>query len=405
MTSGGIAKLKNGSISWLGLLLAMGLWVVVEIPITWANGWLGLHSSMRWFAVLAGCVLMVGLPLLVWWRWPRLAGAKPVWRPRRKMDWLWAAGLYVLIWVIGFAVLFCLILLVGADHAKYWLIDDLQINRPGDIIVWSLYAICIAPVVEEFFYRGYLQTQLERVLPRWASVLIQAAIFSLAHAVYLLSSVWIFWFGLAVGWWRATKRSLLPIIVIHMAMNAFIVARDCPQQYQDAKLYNALGVTPEAMNTEEVREAREASHLPAEQAVPRLLAISDSPDFAAGTIAYAILQKRFGREIVPLFGQYLESDDEQRIAQVIGFLNIENITERKDDTSLLPAIRDAAQRSESSEVHVRALALFIDLHDVEGLTLLANHPKATPQIKASAQRRLDGLQQRPAEEGNGVRPE
>jgi membrane protease YdiL (CAAX protease family) len=90
-------------------------------------------------------------------------------------------------------------------------------------------AVLVAPVLEEFFFRGLVQTWLLAVwggAKRWPVVLTAAAVFSVVHlgAVTWHALPGLFVLGIVLGWLYERTGSLLPAVLVHMAFNGFNVA-------------------------------------------------------------------------------------------------------------------------------------------------------------------------------------
>jgi membrane protease YdiL (CAAX protease family) len=98
---------------------------------------------------------------------------------------------------------------------------------------WLLYQFMYIAVVEEIFFRGYMQnnilktastiTQERRRLLQWISIIISAACFAAAHVVIQgeIISVLTFLPGLVLGWLFVRTRSLLAPILFHGLANVF----------------------------------------------------------------------------------------------------------------------------------------------------------------------------------------
>lgn len=84
-------------------------------------------------------------------------------------------------------------------------------------------------VPEEFFFRGYLQTNLDRAFPkRWTiwgarcgpALVLQSALFAGCH---LVTGDWtrlgVFFFGVLAGWLRERSGSILPSATYHAVAN------------------------------------------------------------------------------------------------------------------------------------------------------------------------------------------
>src|SRR5205085_7350639 len=80
-------------------------------------------------------------------------------------------------------------------------------------------AVFVAPFCEETFFRGFLQSQLQRRMPTAVAVVLQCLLFGAVHTFGLLHSAWAFFIGLfltAVSQWR---KSLLCPALVHAGVN------------------------------------------------------------------------------------------------------------------------------------------------------------------------------------------
>lgn len=98
---------------------------------------------------------------------------------------------------------------------------------------WVFYQFMYIAVVEELFFRGYLQNNILKTastiiqerhrLLQWMSIIISAACFAAAHVVIQgeIISVLTFFPGLVLGWLFVRTRSLLAPILFHGLANVF----------------------------------------------------------------------------------------------------------------------------------------------------------------------------------------
>ena len=77
----------------------------------------------------------------------------------------------------------------------------------------------LGPLAEELTFRGVIQTRLERAMPPWLALVLQAAIFGLVHGTPI-QMVYAFLMGLAFGFLRRRTGSILPGFAAHAAFNA-----------------------------------------------------------------------------------------------------------------------------------------------------------------------------------------
>lgn len=113
---------------------------------------------------------------------------------------------------------------VAGGPARWALMD-----RPWDASFWAFMAVgsfLVVPIVEELFFRGYMQTRLTEDLGAGAAIWITAVSFSLAHTQYfglepltLGLFVALLFGSLLLSWARHVTGSLLPPLVAHMLGN------------------------------------------------------------------------------------------------------------------------------------------------------------------------------------------
>ncbi|UCG56997.1 MAG: CPBP family intramembrane metalloprotease [Phycisphaerales bacterium] len=95
-------------------------------------------------------------------------------------------------------------------------------------ITLTILMAIIGPALEEVFWRGYVQGTLERRVGAFWAWLGQAVLFAALHLRPVGGFVVVFVFGLMVGAWRWRRRTLLPIILAHIAVNSVWSAASWP---------------------------------------------------------------------------------------------------------------------------------------------------------------------------------
>ncbi len=94
---------------------------------------------------------------------------------------------------------------------------------PGVALAWGLLWVGLAaPVIEELFYRGVLQSALARETPAFVAVIGSGLAFGLAHIGRPDSALY-FVLGGVFAAYRAGSRALLPPALAHVAWNAATV--------------------------------------------------------------------------------------------------------------------------------------------------------------------------------------
>jgi membrane protease YdiL (CAAX protease family) len=81
-------------------------------------------------------------------------------------------------------------------------------------------AVLLAPVVEEIFFRGIIQSMLRQQIGRpWIAVIITATVFGLMHLAVPYSVPPLIFFGITAGYLYERTGRLLAPIVFHMLFN------------------------------------------------------------------------------------------------------------------------------------------------------------------------------------------
>jgi len=100
---------------------------------------------------------------------------------------------------------------IGSQHGFYeskWL------------FVWTtIYGILLGPIAEEFFWRGYMQSSLMRVSHPIMAIVIQSVFFGLVHYKPVLGTAVTITHGLVCGVWCWRRRTLVPVMIIHIVGN------------------------------------------------------------------------------------------------------------------------------------------------------------------------------------------
>lgn len=130
--------------------------------------------------------------------------------------------------LVVFPVLFC-----GVFLLKYYKVQLplCPVVPEGRWFSWLIYQFLYVAVAEETFFRGYLQSNILRLLTiavaknlaslELTSIIISAAVFAISHSVLLGNAMPIITFfpGLIFGWVFVKTRSLLAPILFHGLAN------------------------------------------------------------------------------------------------------------------------------------------------------------------------------------------
>ncbi|HUB66435.1 MAG TPA: type II CAAX endopeptidase family protein [Candidatus Methylacidiphilales bacterium] len=91
-------------------------------------------------------------------------------------------------------------------------------HKAGKILAFLLQAVVIAPMFEELFFRGFLQTFLKNYTSTWMALILSSGIFAFAH-VNLGAAIQLWFLGLALGIAYEHTGALLLPIGIHGCFN------------------------------------------------------------------------------------------------------------------------------------------------------------------------------------------
>ena len=176
---------------------------------TVANQLLGRVSALT----LIACLLTVAV-LLSWF-----------WLRKRPLED--AASLHPCSrWTMGFCIfgamgLFVLISLVLYLLPERWMAEygkAMTLSTETGLIP-ALAMVVGAPLAEELVFRGIIQSRLERSLPAWIAVVLQAVLFGLIHGTPVQIG-YAFIMGLLFGLLRWRTGSILSTLAAHAAFNA-----------------------------------------------------------------------------------------------------------------------------------------------------------------------------------------
>lgn len=173
-------------------------------------------------------------------------GYKNTYRDTKGKEWIYTRIFYD----IGFALLILLIALPTVSFldgfSEYILTKIVELPIPNQVAVQYLIdskdhlfaystmiivAIVFAPFIEEYLFRGLLQTYIRGYFGPKGSILLSSLIFSLFHFslsqsignIPLLISLFIF--ALYLGFCYEKRESLVASIALHMSFNATSVIR------------------------------------------------------------------------------------------------------------------------------------------------------------------------------------
>lgn len=171
-----------------------------------------VEGNVMTFSLISG--LLTLMAILIFYRGYGKKPSEALWLRRVPAPTLWegaalAPGLY-------FVVTLVLFVLPEAWLESY---NEAAAGLDSGGVLGVLAVAVVAPVVEEFIFRGLIMTRLSKAMPGWLAILLSAVIFGACHGhpvwfayAFVLGSV----FGLMD--WKA--GSIWPSILGHVAFNA-----------------------------------------------------------------------------------------------------------------------------------------------------------------------------------------
>ena len=132
--------------------------------------------------------------------------------------WLPLLGAALVTHVLAYLVVFARFIPLPPENE----ILEAYIRRPfGGAAVFTV-AVVIAPLLEEFFFRGWMQRTLERRYESTVAIVVTAVAFAAVHFDEFGFVVRLA-FGLLVGYVAYSTRSVWPGVVLHATYNAGVM--------------------------------------------------------------------------------------------------------------------------------------------------------------------------------------
>jgi len=212
---------------------------VIATPILIARTFYGQYGISRnaYLTELAlpGLSLLIMLLVVIFLKKTRIAGALDFTWYRLSRSEIIKAILLILAVPIVYLITAALIRKLGLQlKPDLWFIAD----HVGSafFVTLTVYIAVIGPLMEEIFWRGCVQTTLERIVGVLPALLGQAVLFGAIHLRPVGGFIQIFFFGLFAGVWRWRRRTLLPIIIAHIALNSLWCAVHWPDWLDSTKI-------------------------------------------------------------------------------------------------------------------------------------------------------------------------
>ena len=224
--------------STLGILIAAILVVEVSKDIAFST----VLAEWRPAGWIIYDTMMACLPFLLAWLAPKAAGFDTQWLPNSRRHWAWFFAMVFLLIVARVFVAALAATLVGRPRP---VLVTGPLTPPA-IILAGISSVLLGPIAEEIFFRGYLLEQLRKLTRASIALLVQGVLFGLYHlytwgffnSFSLINAFNSVLFGIILGAWRIRFRSLLPLVLVHVAANAIVFVPHLKARY-DQVVYRA----------------------------------------------------------------------------------------------------------------------------------------------------------------------
>lgn len=225
---------------FLGMQVAVMLPLIIRAVTGIVSGDLGaayeiMNADAMLYTLISGLLTIAVVLAFYLIRRKKLSEAlwlRPVPAPALLTGAALAPGLYVVVTV-------ALALLPEAWLESY---GEAASGLEDGGVIGLLAVVMVAPVVEEFIFRGLALNRLSRAMPGWLAVVLSAAAFGACHG----HPVWFgyaFVLGAVFGFVALRTGSILPTILGHLVFNAIgQIFSALPESEEGTELLIAMGV-------------------------------------------------------------------------------------------------------------------------------------------------------------------
>lgn len=199
----------------------------IVVGFAWFQLWtnlLGVSLALSPWATVPWVAAVTAL----FWAWTRVPG--PLGRLRQaarfRLRRLRTPGRWMA-WTVASTTCFALAVLIAAPvphpvpGTRSTIIGQL-LSRPSAGLQVLLLVVTLGPLLEELFFRGYIQRPLERTVGAPVAIAVSTTLFALAHFLRPLPLPQLA-LGLLTGYAAYSTRSIWPGFVVHLSYNAVLV--------------------------------------------------------------------------------------------------------------------------------------------------------------------------------------
>ena len=339
--------------------------------------------------------LMATVPFLLARVVPGAASFDKQWFPHAWSQWLWFVGMVVLVFVCGVIskpLANMLPLNLTSPLSRSGFLPSSTIRA---VILHGFVLILLAPIAEELFWRGYLLEQLRKITHSGIALLTQSLLFSACHLPLITprlggfqAAISAFLFSIVLGVWRIRFRSIVPLILAHILLNAVGGIPLLIAEYDNARLVADMclpDLGAKIRSSPECQEIYSLTREPTEKAVPAIIGFLASPDDIASYCAADMLIRRYRNDLTPYLRDALASGDKKTINGVLTVIDMGQLSDMKAD------VRKIVWSVDDPLCQGTAIVILCGFKDVEELRHIAkDHPKET--VRQTAKRWLVSIE-------------
>jgi len=310
-------------------------------------------------AALVSCALMVLFPFVLARLAPRAAAFNTQWFPNTYSQW--GGFLILLLAVLCASRGTCLLMtsLGFRDERTSLFVGELTHAK---VVLLGVYTVLLGPMAEEIFWRGYVLEQLTKVTRTPLAVLAESSLFALGHLLLagVVHTVVAFFVGVLLSLWRVKVRSLVPLILAHVVLNAVALVPQLKTSYSAVPL----------MGKPKIAQINRLTYEPAAKALPLLIGFLSDADDDVCNYAIYILRSRYRNDAEPYLKDALSSKDAKLVGAVLFVVQTAPYPALKDD------VRHVAWSAPDPQLQQSATITLMELGDLEGLQEIAkSHPQ------------------------------
>ena len=221
---------KNFNPLWalaLSLLVFNLFPVPFDVLLTFAGNWvffnpteveMGIFGNVILYPVKTSLTVILSAPLMIYFF---------VWRmQKRGLDLTNELGLFFFKRSVFFKSILLLALFLVLEEIYMRVLDIvvpvsfLKFILSEPLILGVITTIVIAPILEEFIFRGFLFSQLRITLGNWGAIILSSLAWTSLHFQYELKILFVlFVLGLFLGFLRWKYNSLFLVMALHAVNN------------------------------------------------------------------------------------------------------------------------------------------------------------------------------------------